>query len=458
MDAVVEDVTARPRALGVDVVTWLTVYLVVLYAVPSWLVIGPLGSAGSVSMLLGLVSFGLWVLYRVGSPFPGVLAVHPIRIALCVFIVSIGISYALAMSRPINPDEISPADVSLIALMSWSGTLLMAHDGISSRERFQTFLWRVTIAGGLMGAFGLFQFFTKQTWVSGISIPGLTANGEGTTFFRNGLLRPVGMAIHPIEFGALLTILLPITIHAAFYFKSKPLVLRWLPAAVIVVTIVLSSSRSAYLSAAAALLICMIGWPSRQRRVVLALSGIGLTMISIATPRVLRLITGLFADAENDPSIASRTDSYGYAWAFFLEHPVFGRGMGTFLPKYRIFDNQYLGMLVSVGVVGTASLLLLAVIAMNELVKVYRAAEELAVKDIAVALIGAIAAGFLSLAFFDAFAFPMTMGTLFLLLGLAGAAARLYGTRRAIMRTSPPRQEPSAARVQTPDVDPGETV
>lgn len=413
---------------GVDAVTWLTVFLFALYAIPSRLVVGPLGSAGSVSMLLGLASFGLWVLHRVGAPFPSPMAVRPIRVALCLFIFAIGISYALAMSRPINYDEISPSDVALIALLSWSGTLLIAHDGIPSRERFEEFLWRLTVAGGLMAAFGLFQFVTRQSWVETITIPGLTATSFGVSFFRNGLLRPVGTAIHPIEYGALLTILLPITLHAAFYFKTKPLVLRWLPALAIAAVVMLSSSRTAYLTAAAALVICIVGWPARQRRVLLSLAALGLVFVAAAAPRVLRVITGLFANVDEDPSIASRTDSYSYAWAFFSEYPIFGRGMGTFLPKYRIFDNQYLGLLVSIGIVGTVALLGLALVAINELVRVYRTAHSLAEKDLAVSLIGALVAGFLSLAFFDAFAFPMTMGTLFLMLGLSGAAARLYRT------------------------------
>ena len=39
----------------------------------------------------------------------------------------------------------------------------------------------------------------------------------------------------------------------------------------------------------------------------------------------------------------------------------------------------------------------------------------------------AVLSGFCSLAFFDAFAFPMTMGALFLVLGIAGAFTRLTG-------------------------------
>ena len=49
-------------------------------------------------------------------------------------------------------------------------------------------------------------------------------------------------------------------------------------------------------------------------------------------------------------------------------------------------------------------------------------------RDLTLALAAALCAGFSCLFMFDAFAFPMTMGTLFLILGLAGAVRRMYGS------------------------------
>ena len=123
--------------------------------------------------------------------------------------------------------------------------------------------------------------------------------------------------------------------------------------------------------------------------------------------------------------MTSRTDSFGLAWAFFAQHPAFGRGLGTFLPKYRIFDNQYLLLLVTVGLVGTLVFIGLAAVAVARLTHVYRVSTHAATRDLSVSLVGAIAAGFMSLLFFDAFAFPMTMGTLYFVLGLTGAFVRI---------------------------------
>ena len=70
---------------------------------------------------------------------------------------------------------------------------------------------------------------------------------------------------------------------------------------------------------------------------------------------MIRLFTGI----SQDDSALSRTDSYDLAAQFIERSPVFGRGLSTFLPSYRILDNQYLGLLIETGVVGTAAFLAL---------------------------------------------------------------------------------------------------
>jgi polysaccharide biosynthesis protein PslJ len=312
-----------------------------------------------------------------------------------------------------------------LSLLSWSGTLLLAHDGVPSRERLETFVWRLALGGGVLALLGIAQFFLRQSFADRISIPGLTAIGGTGIGFRNGLVRPAGTATSPIEYGALLSILLPLALHVGFHHRHRALVMRWMPAVAIGGVIAISSSRTAYLGAVIGVAACMIAWTRRQRRVVLLLGLAGLTVISVAMPQLLKSVTSMFTGAEEDPSIESRTGSYDTAWAFLGHHPFFGRGLGTFLPKYRIFDNEYLQLLVCVGVVGTIAFLGLLVAAIYQLTRLFRHAADAGAKDLAVALVGATVAGFASLAFFDAFAFPMTMGTLFLVLGVAGAAGRL---------------------------------
>lgn len=376
-------------------------------------------------MLIGLVSLGGWVLLRLGAADrPGLSAPDPIGVSLGLFIYAVAVSYAVAMSRPISPDEISPADVAILSLLSWAGTLLVARDGLVHRLELDTFVWRAALAACLLGFLGFAQFFSRLPIIDWIQIPGLTSASEAGVYLRDGRVRPSGTAIHPIEYGTILSILLPLTLHVAFYHRARSFPVRWLPVLAVGGVIAISSSRSAYLSAAVGVAICAVVWSPRQRYALVGLSVAGFGTLMIAAPRLVTSMTNLFTGVSEDPSIASRTDSFSVAWYFLMEHPLFGRGLGTFLPKYRIFDNQYLLLLVSVGLVGTALFIGVLVVAVHQLLRVYRSATESATKDLAVALIGAIAAGASSLAFFDAFAFPMTMGTLFLALGVSGALSR----------------------------------
>lgn len=423
--AALNPVDGVSRRWRFDAVSWLTIYLIILYAVPSRLVVGPLGSAGAPSMLLGLVSFALWLLAHIGTARRTRMHPEPIRVALAVFMICVGTSYALAMSRPISSDEVSPADVALLSLLSWSGALLVTHDGISTRSRMEAFIWRLTVCGGLLAALGAVQFLTKRAIVDQLSIPGLTLVSTIGAFTRDGRIRPSGTAIHPLEFGAILAIILPIALHVAFHHRTRPAVIRWLPALAIGGIIAISSSRTAYLTAAIAVLVCAVGWSRRQRLIVLGLGIAGVLGLAAIAPNLVQSVVNLFAGADQDSSVASRTDSFSMAWSFLDLHPFFGRGLGTFLPKYRIFDDQYLLLLVSVGVLGTLAFVGILGSALARLVCAFFATRDVVSRDLTISIAGSLASGFASLVFFDAFAFPMTMGTIFLCLGLAGAAARL---------------------------------
>lgn len=423
--------TTRPvRTRSFDTVSWLTCYLVVLYAIPARLVFGPLGSAGAVSSLLGLVSLGLWLLLRLGRTVPAWGAARRLPQTLFAFWVAVAISYILAMSRPITSDEVSPADVALLGVASWSGPMLLAIDAIATTERLRTLVARIAAAGGMLAALGLVQFVSGQAWVDRVEIPGLTATSAATgNFDRNGLARPSATATHPIEYGVLLSVVLPIALHVAF--ASRGSWLRWVPAGLIVAAIATSSSRSAYLGAVIGVAVCSLVWTARQRLIVVGFGGVGLLIAVAVVPRLLRSISGLFLGLQTDPSIASRTSSGEVVATMVAQHPWFGRGLGTFLPKYRILDNQYLLLLVSVGVVGTLAFLAIGCAAVAGLLARAKAlAARSRDRDLLVSLAAAVLVGFVSLAFFDAFAFPMTMGTLFLVLGAGGAALRLLPDSR----------------------------
>lgn len=412
-----------------DAVVWSLLYVFFLYAIPSRLVVPALGSAGAISMLVGLVSIIGWGVYQLSrvSSTASAWQTRPVRSFLVAFCLCVGASYVVATTRPIASDEVSPALVAILALLSWSGALLVVNDGVSSLERIHALTTGVAQAGGALALLGLAQFVTGDPIVDRISIPGLAA-APTELFMRDGFIRPFGTATHPIEFGVILAMLAPVALHSAFHARHRNVVTQWFPVVAIAICFALTFSRSAHLAGGIALLVLLIGWPRKTRKsVLIGMACMGVVLAG-AVPRLFGVVRAMFRNVGVDPSIASRTDSYDLAWSFVGNAPLFGRGLGTFLPKYRIFDNEYLVLLVSVGFVGTLAFVGLILSGIWCGARVYFRASDAAAKDLGLTLVASLVAGGVGLATFDGFAFPMTMGTMFLLLGLAGATYRIIVT------------------------------
>ena len=192
----------------------------------------------------------------------------------------------------------------------------------------------------------------------------------------------------------------------------------------------LSLSRSAIVSTAAALAMILPMWPPRLRRRVYLALGVFAVGAAFALRGFLGTVLSLFGGIGSDSSTVSRTDSYPLAWSFITRAPLFGRGVGTFLPEYWILDNQYLGSLIEIGAVGLIAMLLLFC---SGAVTGWQTRRPVAVPDghtpatsrLGPALAASIAAGAVSFAFFDAFTFPMVPSMIFLMLGCVGTLQRL---------------------------------
>ena len=417
---------AGPTKVGIDGVTLLTAWLLLLLAVPSRLVFAPLGGAGTPAILVGVVGALLWCWYHLHRSTPLVGGASRVRRMVLVFSFAVLVSYAGAMARPIVQAEVSTADLALVSLVGWVGVALVAHDGINDRARLETLVRRIAVGGGAVALLGIAQFVTHQPLIDHIDFPGLTTNAQlDSVLGRSGFSRPSGTAIHPIEFGVVMTIVLPFALHRGLHALDLGWLRRWWPTLAIAAAIPLSISRSALVGSATVLLILVPTWPRAHRRLTFA-SLVGLSgAIFVLVPGMLGTLTRLFTGIGQDSSARSRTDSYGLALEFVTRDPLIGRGMGTFLPSYRILDNQYLLLLIETGVAGVAAMLAMLVTAFRT---ARRARARVAVpedRDLAQSVAAAIAAGGVSLALFDTLSFPMAAGLLFLVVGMAGSLPRL---------------------------------
>lgn len=425
----------QSQRIGFDATSVLTVYLCLLLAIPSAMVVGPLGSAGAPSNIMAIGLLFWWAWFHTQRNRALTVGAQPVRVAMLGWLIAMVVVYAHAMLSPIPFDEISPADSGMLKLLGMAGLLLVANDGIPSLARNRVILQRMVIAAGLVAVFGLLQYLTKQLFIDRIQIPGLTSGAfDRGLIVRSGFARPSGTSTHPIEYGVVLTMILPLAITVARKPPSHPWMYRGFLCA-ITFAVFLSISRSAILCAIVGLLVLALTWSNAERLRALAFVTIVGTVVYLSVPGMLGAVTGLFTGVAEDASIASRTGSYDIAAHFISTSPILGRGFGTFQPKYWILDNGYLGLLIEGGIVGLAGLIVLIATAVLAAKRARRAAVNEFDRDLAQAIIASIAAGASGLAFFDTFGFPQSAGCFFLLLGLAGSTRRLALADASTMQT-----------------------
>lgn len=416
-----EMVQVRP-----DATTVLTAYAVLLYVVPSDRRIAPLGGAGSLASLLATAALLWWGWHQINTA--GTVSrprVQWVRVMAFAFFGACLASYAAASLSPLPAADASVADLGLVRVGALVGILLVANDGIDTEARLLLLVRRLCLLGALYAGLGLVQFFTGLSLIDAFQIPGLSASADAVVGARNGFVRPVSTAMHPLEYSVVLTMILPLALALAVHDTHRSPLRRWTPVLSLTVASALSVTRSALLATVVVFLVLLPSWPGAMRKILIASAGLGSVAVYLTVPGMASTIVAMFT--EEDPSITSRTDSYDTALSFFAINPVFGRGFGTFLPAYRIVDNQYLLSAIEIGTVGLVTLLALVIAAMALPLRRRQQWQAQPLRGLGPALFASMLAGGMVLAFFDAFAFTQACGTLFMVMGLCGAYGNLRG-------------------------------
>ena len=105
-------------------------------------------------------------------------------------------------------------------------------------------------------------------------------------------------------------------------------------------------------------------------------------------------------------STRDRASDYDGVSPDIVAHPLFGRGYKSFDPlTYRILDNEYLGLIVGVGIVGLLAYLTLLLVSFRTAHQVARA-DDPTWSPLAVAAVCAIVVVALSTGLFDLLSFP----------------------------------------------------
>jgi O-antigen ligase len=256
------------------------------------------------------------------------------------------------------------------------------------------------------------------------SLPPFEALAQSGISTRGSLNRVAGTAAHPIELGVVSAMLLPLAVVIAWLEHERSRLSRYLPILLMGLAIPFAISRAGVLALAVCTVVLLILLPNRERLRLLAMLPVGLVIVFMVAPGILRTFTVFFGLGTADPSITGRTRDFDTVADMITASLWLGYGPGGY-PLNEWLDNQYFVTVLDLGLIGLAGLLLYLVVPILAAMNALRNSPAIETRMIACSLIGALAAAVVCFGTFDAFAFPMMGWVLALLVGFCGAIASI---------------------------------
>jgi hypothetical protein len=420
---VVARAAVRTRGLGASAV--LGIYVVLLTLVPAHLVVPALGGTGTPANVFALLAL-LWYL---ASWLSGRMRVAPgtraPRIAMCALAVAVLLAYIADAQRGSSTLEVQAADRGLIQLTAWISIVVIATAGIRSYRELDRLMRRLVVCASVVAGIGVVEFFTRKDFISGISLPGLSSNVTPIDLMdRGAFTRPTSTTIQPLEFGALMVMLLPFALQQAFDPRRTGRIRKWLPVVLIAAAAPMSISRTSVIGIIVVLVLLFPTWPATRRWPAVGVLFLALGATKAVIPGLIGTLTGLFSAmfSGGDSSTQARTGDYNDVFTFFAQRPWSGRGFGTFLPAlYRYTDDFFLLALVEMGIIGVLATLIVFITMIHCGGAGRRRFVDPSRREMGQSIVAAGAVALVSSATFDTLTFPIFSGCFFLLLGCAGA-------------------------------------
>jgi putative inorganic carbon (hco3(-)) transporter len=340
-----------------------------------------------------MVLFFLRVLYE--QKFDTYVMLHPVTIAICfnlfwIFVTSFSSSIPLVSFK-------------FFLMRTWFAVVFffIATQVFKKNENIFRFFWIYIIPLIIVIFYTIYRH-------AGHGFTQMTSHSMMKPFFNDHT-----------SYGAILAMYIPI-LGGLIWLNSKQYIVKllysWGALVILVVAVLLSDTRAAWLSVAIALLVMGIIILKIRFTTILAIGTIFLILIfSYQTEIVHRLEQNRtpsskdfidhaksISNIRNDPSNLERLNRWSCALRMFEERPVLGFGPGTYQFKYgayqlsyektRISTNfgtagnahsEYLGPLAESGVLGTLSFILIIVFTVITASRVYNQTEDKKIRIIA---------------------------------------------------------------------------
>jgi len=337
-----------------------------------------------------------------------------------------------------NPSRVSLHQANVVkALAVLFGAIIAFYltvNFVSSPRAVEATLTVLVLGGSVLAVLALLEASSGWTPFAHLDryVPFLSPS-EAENFsdaFRSGRRRAVSSSEHPIAFGALLAMLVPIAAALALRRKTP---IWWLSLLVLAVGSVATISRTPVLMIVAAGLVFVCFHPRESVRFAPAV-----VCVMAATHFAMPGALGALRDAFHPDQLileASTLPQSQYAGGRLTDltpsfeeikaRPLLGSGVGTRIvtgerANARVLDNQWLGSLLEIGIIGVAGLTWFFGRAIRRLIRAARRVPD----DDSILLTGlaaAIVAYAVGMFTYDALSFPQTEFAFFVIVGVGSA-------------------------------------
>ena len=224
-----------------------------------------------------------------------------------------------------------------------------------------------------------------------------------------GRISIYGAAGSPIENATMFALALPFALIRLIDATTWRRRLVYLAVATILVSGAMSTARKTSVIACAAGFVVLLAYRHRRlTRALIPMFAAFVVMIHVLAPQAMgSLLQQLNPDrATRVLSTRDRASDYDGVSPDIAAHPLFGRGYKSFDPlTYRILDNEYLGLIVGVGIVGLLAYLMVLLVSFLAAHQVARANDPIW-SPLAMASACTIVVVALSTGLFDLLSFP----------------------------------------------------
>jgi hypothetical protein len=283
----------------------------------------------------------------------------------------------------------------------------------------------IVVLVSVAAVIGIIERFTGSGW-SGFFFEHLPSNymapGAGGLQTRAGHVRSQAASQFALEFGWVLTILLPLVMVTAFRWARGTARLAkaaYVLPVLVAVAVALAASRSAEVLVAVGIVLVTVlaGFP---RRFIMAMvvAGAAVVVVAVADPS---LIGASFTSASHTNSISVRAQRLPDVFAFVVQRPFTGIGYSGLSSTVPGLDNAYALQYVSLGVIGVAAWVALLVTAAVTALRSLAAPRNTWVRDLGAATVVGIIFIAIASAAYDVTSTPQTLWTFALLAALAVA-------------------------------------